>query len=174
MVRFFFIFLSVPNHNVWVVGYRAMMLWVADFLCLFPSRLTWFFWCHYCFWILYHHIFHAVVFWGKCLYPPVTLSSVCVCVCVCVCMCASDGDFKKSSFFLMNGFSNSSVIFSSCFLCGIQFLGDSSLVLFIVHSSNTSSLMQSFSAKVTTWSFGYYVVCLINTSSDSIHTLNIK
>ena len=42
-----------------------------------------------------------------------------------LCVRASAGDFKKSSFSFINGFSNSSVIFSCLWCSGIQFRGSS-------------------------------------------------
>ena len=67
---------------------------------------------------------------------------------------ASAGDFRKLSFFFMNGFWNSLVIFSLHCLSGIQFLGRSLSSSFIVQISNTSPWLVSFSVNATTWSFG--------------------
>ena len=70
------------------------------------------------------------------------------------CAGTSAGDLRKSSFFLMNGFSNSSESFSSVFISGIQFLGSSCSSSSIVHSSSTSPLLLSCCVNATTWSFG--------------------
>ena len=71
-----------------------------------------------------------------------------------LCTGASARDLRKSSSFCMNGFSKNPLIFSSHFFSGIQFLGRSLLSYSMVQISNTSPLLQSFSANATTWSFG--------------------
>ena len=71
-----------------------------------------------------------------------------------LCTGAYAGDFRKSSFFCMNGFSKNSLNFSCRFLSGIQFLGSSLSSCSMVQISNISPSLQSFSAKATTWSFG--------------------
>ena len=85
-----------------------------------------------------------------CVFGEVSLSSNSNFLCV----GASTGDFRKLSFFFMNGFSNSSVIFSCLFRSGIQFLRSSFSSSSMVEISNTLPSLQSFSAKATTWSFG--------------------
>ena len=67
-----------------------------------------------------------------------------------LCTGAFAGDFRKSSSFCMNGFSKNSLNFSYRFLSGIQFQGISFSSCSMVQISNTSPLLQSFSAKATT------------------------
>ena len=125
-------------------------MWGGGFQYLFPFQQAWFCQSHHCFWILFHHTFHTVfqrlfvVCWEMSLCSSNTF----------LWLSASAGDFKKSSFFFINGFSNSSVIFSCCCHSGIQFLGRSLSSSSMVQISNTSPSLQSFSVKAMTWSLG--------------------